>query len=446
MADDLKRRVQDLAESLVTWRRALHKRPELGFEEHETAAFVAERLRGLALHVKTGRRQDGGRRRVSERGSRRDRRCCSGPTWTRSRSPKLPAAPTDRRSPGRMHACGHDGHMAMLLGAASVLSAVRDRLDRDVVFCFQPGEEGFGGAEAMIRAGVLVGTRGRGGLRPSLVVAVSRRNRADPVGGRDGGPGRVRRRHGREGPDTARCLTRRSIRSWPRRRRSSPSSRCVARSIDPIQPAVVSVGSLHGGNRRERDSRRATMHGTLRSFDERRARDAAATRPRGSRRDARLPRVAVSNSPCTRGIRRSSTIADRRRARSPACSARRGSGQRRRSRADGRRRGFRLLPADGRRGRSRSSARATSRAASWPRTMRRVRHRRSRPPRSAPSSSPGSRWDPRASSGTPLCSETILVTKADSLFRTKAVPGELWKKKGHQGLRDSISFLQRENG
>ena len=124
MADDLKRRVADLTGSLVAWRRALHKRPELGFAEHETAAFVAARLRELVMDVKTGVAKTGVVGVLRAKASSRP------PVLLRADMDALPIVETPGRSygsefAGTMHACGHDGHMAMLLGAASVLSADR---------------------------------------------------------------------------------------------------------------------------------------------------------------------------------------------------------------------------------------------------------------------------------------------------------------------------------
>lgn len=266
MADDLKRRVEDLAESLVTWRRALHKRPELGFAENDTAAFVAERLRGLSLQVRTGVAKTG------VVGVLRATKPARPPVLLRADMDALPIAEAPGRSygsevPGKMHACGHDGHMAMLLGAASVLSSVRERVDRDVVFCFQPGEEGFGGAEAMIREGVLaehgvaevyglhlwslfpVGTVQ---IRSGAAMAAQDEFVATMVG--KAGHGAMP--HEACDPVVAAAQAIVALQS------------VVARSVDPIQPAVVSVGSLHAGTAANVIPEMATMHGTLRSFDE----------------------------------------------------------------------------------------------------------------------------------------------------------------------------------
>ena len=267
MADDLKRRVEDLAGQLATWRRDLHKRPELGFEEHETAAFVAERLRAIALDVKTGVARTG------VVGVLRAAKPARPPVLLRADMDALPIAEVSGRSygsemDGRMHACGHDGHMAMLLGAASVLASVRERLDRDVVFCFQPGEEGFGGAEAMIRAGVL-SEHGVGevyGLHLwSLFPVGTVQIRSGPaMAAQDefvavmvGKAGHGAMPHEARDPVIAAAQGLVALQS------------VVARSIDPMQPAVVSVGSLHAGTAANVIPDVATMHGTLRSFDER---------------------------------------------------------------------------------------------------------------------------------------------------------------------------------
>jgi len=266
MADDLKRRVADLTGSLVAWRRALHKRPELGFAEHETAAFVAARLRELEMDVKTGVAKTGVVGVLRAKASSRP------PVLLRADMDALPIVETPGRSygsevAGRMHACGHDGHMAMLLGAASVLSAVRERINRDVVFCFQPGEEGFGGADAMIREGVLSehGVAEVYGLHLwSLFPVGTVQVRSGPtMAAQDefvatlvGKAGHGAMPHEALDPVVAAAQAVVALQS------------VVARSIDPIHPAVVSVGSLHAGTAPNVIPEAATMQGTLRSFDE----------------------------------------------------------------------------------------------------------------------------------------------------------------------------------
>ena len=266
MADDLKRRVEDLSGSLVAWRRALHKRPELGFEEHETAALVAKQLRELGIEVKTGVAKTGvvGLLRAAKPSRR--------PVLLRADMDALPIEEVSGRSygsevAGKMHACGHDGHTAMLLGAASVLTAVRERLDRDVVFCFQPGEEGFGGAEAMIREGVLSqhGVEEVYGLHLwSLFPMGTIQLRSGPtMAGNDefvasivgkGGHGAMP--HEACDPIVAAAHAIVALQS------------VVARSIDPMQPAVVTVGSLQAGSAPNVIPEVATMRGTMRSFDD----------------------------------------------------------------------------------------------------------------------------------------------------------------------------------
>ena len=155
-ADRLKSDADRLADDLVRWRRELHRHPELAFEERRTAAFVESRLRDLGLEVKTGLAETGvvGLLR-SEDGH--------GPAvLLRADMDALPVQEVEGREYGSevegcMHACGHDGHTAILLGTAMALAGVRDRLSGNVRFLFQPAEEGGAGAARMIEAGALEG-------------------------------------------------------------------------------------------------------------------------------------------------------------------------------------------------------------------------------------------------------------------------------------------------
>jgi len=140
---------EDFHARLTSLRHDLHRHPELGFEEMRTKAMVATRLRELGLEVHEGvgvvglLRAGSGNRAI---GLRADMDAL----------PITEASTHDYASgtPGTMHACGHDGHMAMLLGAAENLSRTRD-FDGTVVFLFQPNEENGLGARAMIGEGVL---------------------------------------------------------------------------------------------------------------------------------------------------------------------------------------------------------------------------------------------------------------------------------------------------
>ena len=146
-------RIAGFAEEMAGWRRHLHQYPELCLDCHETAAFVVERLRAFGIDEIHGGIADSGVVAVIEgRGP--------GPvTALRADMDALPmdeatGAPWASRVPGRMHACGHDGHTAMLLGAASYLSETRNFTGR-VVLLFQPAEETIGGGRMMVEAGVM---------------------------------------------------------------------------------------------------------------------------------------------------------------------------------------------------------------------------------------------------------------------------------------------------
>lgn len=151
----IRNRLAETHADIIGWRRHLHAHPELGFEVHETAAFVAARLQDMGVDkITTGIGKTGvvavikGRTNASGRvvGLRADMDAL----------PIMEATGLDFSStvPGKMHACGHDGHTAILLGAAQYLAETRN-FDGTAVLIFQPAEEGGGGGLAMVEDGLL---------------------------------------------------------------------------------------------------------------------------------------------------------------------------------------------------------------------------------------------------------------------------------------------------
>ncbi len=136
---------------LTEWRRELHQHPELAFEEHRTAAFVASKLESFGLQVTTGIAGTGVVGTLSRGGGNR----AIGLRADLDALPILEANEFEHvsKTPGVMHACGHDGHTIMLLGAAEYLANHGD-FSGTIHFIFQPAEENEGGARAMVEAGL----------------------------------------------------------------------------------------------------------------------------------------------------------------------------------------------------------------------------------------------------------------------------------------------------
>ncbi|MBZ8119613.1 amidohydrolase [Roseovarius sp. LXJ103] len=146
-------RIAGFAEEMTAWRRHLHMNPELGFECHDTAAFVVARLREFGItEIEEGVATSGVVAIIEGRGD--------GPTI--GLRADMDALPLDEITgvewsstrPGAMHACGHDGHTTMLLGAAKYLAETRNFAGR-VALIFQPAEEGPGGGRVMVEAGIM---------------------------------------------------------------------------------------------------------------------------------------------------------------------------------------------------------------------------------------------------------------------------------------------------
>ncbi|CAO4168320.1 M20 family metallopeptidase [Methylorubrum populi] len=148
-------RIADLTPEITAWRHDLHAHPELQYDVHRTAGIVAEKLRAFGCdEVVTGIGRTGvvGVIRGRSHGSNRA-------IGLRADMDALPIQevrdlPYRSTVPGKMHACGHDGHTAMLLGAAKYLAETRD-FDGSAVLIFQPAEEGGGGGEAMVQDGMM---------------------------------------------------------------------------------------------------------------------------------------------------------------------------------------------------------------------------------------------------------------------------------------------------
>ena len=258
---------QALAERMTGWRRALHKIPELGFQEHATSAFVESRLREIGLtEIRTGVAKTGVVATIRA-GAGSDK----GSVLLRADMDALPIQEVDgrdygSRTPGKMHACGHDGHMAMLLGAATLLHEKKDSLKQDVVLCFQPAEEGAGGGREMVEGGELDLTgisRAFAIHLWSLYPAGTVHTRPGPIraaqdeftawfrgkGGHGAAP------HNARDPILAASIGVVAMQS------------VVSRFVDPLHPAVATVGSMHGGSACNIIPEVVELIGTLRSVD-----------------------------------------------------------------------------------------------------------------------------------------------------------------------------------
>jgi|SRR5579884_285600 len=253
-----------IVDEVVATRRDLHRHPELGFEEHRTSALVAERLRALGLEVHTG---IGGTGVVGVlRGAR------PGKTiMLRADMDALPIleendVPYASTEPGRMHACGHDGHVAMLLGAARAVVPRRSEVPGTVCFLFQPAEEGKGGAKAMVEDGVLE----RFGIERAYGLHLASAHPVGQVGLREGpfyasSDSIEITIEGKGGHGAAPHLSIDPV--YVASQFVVAVQQIVSRNVDPIEPAVVTIGAFNGGTTHNVIPSRVRLLGTVRAFD-----------------------------------------------------------------------------------------------------------------------------------------------------------------------------------
>jgi len=260
-------RVADLQPDIMAWRRHLHAHPELMYDVHDTAAFVAERLREFGCdEVATGL----GRTGVV--GVIKGRKTANGGSKVIGLRADMDALPIEEETnlpyaskvPGRMHACGHDGHTAMLLGAARYLAETRNFAGEAVVI-FQPAEEGGAGADAMIKDGLMERFRidqvygmhngpglpiGSFALRPGPIMAAT-----DAIDIRiEGVGGHAARPH--------KCVD--SVLVGAQLVTALQS--IVSRTVDPLDSAVISMCEFHAGNARNVIPQTAELKGTVRTL------------------------------------------------------------------------------------------------------------------------------------------------------------------------------------
>lgn len=253
-----------ISEELIEWRRDFHMHPEIGFELHRTSKIVAEELERMGYRVRRGVGKTGVVAEIGEGGK---------VIAIRADMDALPIQEQNdheyvSKNPGVMHACGHDSHTAMALGAALLLS--REKLPGRVRFLFQPceettDEEGKSGAQRMAAEGAMEGVdyviaQHVDPLKPVGTISI---NEGPCSGGVDSWYATIRGKggHGAHPDKTIDpfyllahvVLALQAI---------------ISRRLNPFQPAVVSIGSIHGGSTENVIPESVDLTGTLRFTDE----------------------------------------------------------------------------------------------------------------------------------------------------------------------------------
>src|SRR5215210_6794050 len=244
--DGLKEEVRDnFGEDIVALRREIHEEPELGFETEKTAEKVLAALDGLPLEVQTGVAQNGV---VATLVGEED-----GPTLAlRADMDALPiheetSLPFASDIDGKMHACGHDGHTSMLVGAARTLSQdhLRERLGGTVKFVFQPAEEGYAGGQAMVEEGVTEGVGSIFALHlwPGLEFGRAATKAGPIMAAADAFEMTIR---GSGGHGAMPHLTADAI--VIAAQIVTALQTIVSREVNPVEPAVLTVGEIGAGS------------------------------------------------------------------------------------------------------------------------------------------------------------------------------------------------------
>lgn len=262
MSAELKNYIQDILGDLIHWRRDFHRFPEVAFQEERTSRVIREFLEGLGLPVQS----------MAKTGLRAVLEGKPGGKTVALRA-DIDALPIQEegdkdyisQNPGAAHACAHDGHMAIIMGAAKVLNQLKDRFSGNVVFLFQPSEERIpGGAKPMVEEGALAGVDAIFGLHlwqplpTGKVGIVKGAMMAQPdtftitVKGKGG--------HGSMPQQTVDPIL-------VAAHLVANVQSIVSRNLDPLKPAVVSFGTIHGGTIYNIIPENVTLTGTVRSFD-----------------------------------------------------------------------------------------------------------------------------------------------------------------------------------
>lgn len=261
----------DISTQLIELRRNLHAAPEVGLHLPNTQRMILAELAGLPLEITLGR----GCTSITAvlRGTHPDRSEAAPAVLLRADMDALPVEEAAENQfvsniSGSMHACGHDLHMAMLVGAAHMLSARRHELLGDIVFMFQPGEEGWGGAQIMIAEGVLsaagpvvssafavhvfTGELGapRVGIRSGTAMAYAAALTVDIIG--RGGHGSAPHLASDPVPTAAETIL--------------ALQTTITRRFDSLDPVVLTVGQISAGTARNVIAERAHLAATVRGF------------------------------------------------------------------------------------------------------------------------------------------------------------------------------------
>ncbi len=261
--DGIRTEAEGLRAQLLRWRRHLHQHPEPSFQETETAAFIVGELEAMGLRP-TRPLPNAVSVDIGPAGGRRVALRADIDALPIQEETGLPYASTRA---GLMHACGHDGHTAILLGIARLFASRADRLPGQVRLLFQPAEEvPPGGAEPMIAAGVLEGVSAIAGLHLWATLpsgqAVATPGPAWAAADRFRAVFHGRSAHGAQ-PHRAIDALEAACRAV------GALQTIVSRRVDPVQTAVVSVGTLHAGEAFNIIAGHAALEGTVRAFDER---------------------------------------------------------------------------------------------------------------------------------------------------------------------------------